>query len=172
MFIEGQGNVNCHKFLGWKSSNWASPNSQAVGFFRTCFVDLITRPLGYLRCSPLTLHNWFRFFWSAVSGMSLIAQMMEVLRRAKDLFYVSSVSKSLYNGCFSMTARRKLTHVQPEACRSFCENCRRASCLPSPAHPPNLFLPKWSVLQQYVFFAYGYPFVLGHFSSFHIHLCI
>lgn len=42
------------KFLGWRSSNWASANSQAAVFFRgTCFVDLITRPLGYLRCSPL-----------------------------------------------------------------------------------------------------------------------
>lgn len=36
-----------------------------------------------------------------------------MLRRAKDLFYVSSISKSSYNSCFSMTARKKLTQVCP-----------------------------------------------------------
>lgn len=55
---------------------------------------------------------------------------------------------------------------------SYCESCCRASCLSSSAHTPNLLPPKWRILQQYVLFADCLLFVLAHFSSFHIHLCL
>lgn len=48
----------------------------------------------------------------------------------------------------------------------------QGSCLPSPAHPPNVFLPKWSILQQYVLFANCLVFVLAKFFHFPIRLCI
>lgn len=48
----------------------------------------------------------------------------------------------------------------------------QGSCLPSPAHPPNVFLPKWSIFQQYVLFASCLVFVLAHLFHFPIRLCI
>lgn len=59
-----------------------------------------------------------------------------------------SVGKSSHNACFSVTARKKLTHVLPAASRSCCESCCRASCLPSSAHASDLLPPKWSIFAK------------------------